>query len=142
MSKLYEEGGVNPDQTLPVITLEDAAAIIISDDDEIDFSIDVPKRVSTPKAEPDWKQKRPLEDRSPHSSPPKRCATEEKEESPPPHEAALLRGMSEEDILPKRYGIFTSDYDWVQSVRGSPLGLEAGTSPSRRDINNSNRFIP
>ena len=50
--------------------------------------------------------------------------------------------MSEEDILPKRYEIFTSDYDWVQSIRGSLLGLEAGTSPSRRDIDNSSRFIP
>ena len=50
--------------------------------------------------------------------------------------------MSEEDILPKRYEVFTLDYDWVQSIRGSLLGLEAGTSPSRRDINNSSCFIP
>ena len=67
---------------------------------------------------------------------------EEMEESPPPHEAALPRGMLEKNILPKRYGVFTLDYDWVQSVRGSLLGLEAGTSPSRRDINNSSRFVP
>ena len=83
-----------------------------------------------------------MEDRSPRSSPPKKRATEEKEESPPPREAVLLRGVSEEDILPKRYEIFTSDYDWVQSIRGSLLELEAGTSPSRRDIDNSSRFIP
>ena len=50
--------------------------------------------------------------------------------------------MSEEDILPKRYEVFTLDYDRVQSVRGSLLGLEAGTSPSRRDIDNSSRFVP
>ena len=50
--------------------------------------------------------------------------------------------MSEEDILPKRYEIFTSDYDWVQSIRGSLLGLEAGASPSRRDIDNLSRFVP
>ena len=50
--------------------------------------------------------------------------------------------MKEKDILPKRYEVFTSDYEWVQSVRGSLLGLEAGTSPSRRDIENSSRFIP
>ena len=50
--------------------------------------------------------------------------------------------MSEEDILPKRYEIFTSDHDWVQSIRGSLLGLEAGTTPSRRDIDNSSRFVP
>ena len=64
------------------------------------------------------------------------------EESPPPREAVLPKGVSEEDILPKRYEIFTSDYDWVQSVRGSLLGLEAGTSPSRRDIDNSSHFVP
>ena len=50
--------------------------------------------------------------------------------------------MSEVDILPKRYEVFTSDYDWVQSIRGSLLGLEAGTSLSRRDINNSSCFVP
>ena len=64
------------------------------------------------------------------------------EESPPPREAALPRGMSEKDILSKRYEVFTSDYNWVQSARGSLLGLEAGASPSRRDIDNSSRFVP
>ena len=64
------------------------------------------------------------------------------EESPPPHEASLPRGMKEKDILPKRYEVFTSNYEWVQSVRGSLLGLETGTSPSRRGIENSSRFTP
>ena len=64
------------------------------------------------------------------------------EESLPLCEAALLRGMSEKDILPKRYEVFTSDYDWVQSIRGSLLGLEAGTLPSQRDIDNSSHFVP
>ena len=50
--------------------------------------------------------------------------------------------MWEEDILPKRYEIFTSNHDWVQSVRCSLLGLEAGTTPSRRDIDNSSHFVP
>ena len=60
----------------------------------------------------------------------------------PPREAILPKGVLEEDVLPKRYEIFTSDYDCVQSIRGSLLGLEAGTSPSRRDINNLNCFVP
>ena len=64
------------------------------------------------------------------------------EESLPPHEASLPRGMTESDILPKRYEVFTLDYEWVQNVRGSLLGLEAGASPSRRDIENSSHFIP
>ena len=48
----------------------------------------------------------------------------------------------ESDILPKRYEVFTSNYEWVQSKRGSLLGLEAGALPSRRDIENSSHFIP
>ena len=48
----------------------------------------------------------------------------------------------EEDILPKRYETFTSDHDWVQHIRCSLLGLEPGTTPSRRDIDTSSHFIP
>ena len=135
-------GGINLDATIPAFTSEDAAAVIISDDDVTSFPGVWPEAISTPKIELAWGHKRPSEDRSPRSSPPKKRATEETEESPPPREAALPRGMSEKDILPKRYEVFTSDYDWVQSVRGSLLGLEAGASPSRRDIDNSSRFIP
>ena len=64
------------------------------------------------------------------------------EESLPPHEAVLPKGVSEEDIPPKRYEVFTLDYNWVQSIRSSLLGLEAGTSPSRKDIDNSSHFVP
>ena len=60
----------------------------------------------------------------------------------PPHEAVLPRGVTEEDILPKRYETFTSDNDWVQHVRCSLLGLEAGTTPSRKDIDTSDHFEP
>ena len=129
------------DATLPAFNPEDAAAVIISDDDETSFPTDMPQAVSTLKIELALGQKQPLENRSPCSSPPKKRATEEKEESPPPHEAVLPQGVSEEDILPKRYEIFTSDYDWVQSIRDSLLGLEAGTTPSRRDTDNSSRFV-
>ena len=133
-NKLHEQGGINLDQTLPGLNPEDAAAVVISDDDETDFPIDMPHAPSTPKVEPAWNQKQPLEDRSPCSSPPKERATEEKEGSPPPREAVLPRGVTEEDILLKRYETFTSDNDWVQRMRCSLLGLEAGTTPSRRDI--------
>ena len=141
-NKLYKQGGIDLDQTLPGFNPEDAAAVIISDDDETSFPVDMPQAVSTLKVEPIWGQKRPLEDRSPRSSPPKKWATEEKEESLPPREAVLPQGVSEEDILPKRYEIFTSDNDWVQHIRCSLLGLEAGTMPPRRDIDNLSRFIP
>ena len=141
-NKLCEQGGIDLDQTLPGFNLEDAAAVIILNDDKTDFPVDMPQAVSTPKVEPAWNKKRPLEDRSPHSSPPKKWATEEKEESLPLREAVLPRGVMEEDILPKRYETFTSDNNWVQRVRCSLLGLEAGTTPSRRDIDTSSRFVP
>ena len=34
------------------------------------------------------------------------------------------------------------DHDWVQWVRGSLLGLEAGATPSKKDIDTSECFIP
>ena len=80
-NKLCEQEGINLDQTLPGLNPENVAAVIILDDDETDFPIDTPQAASTPKVQPAWNQKRPLEDRSPHSSPPKKWATEEKEES-------------------------------------------------------------
>ena len=141
-NKLHEQGGIDLDQTLPGPNPEDAAAVVISDDDETDFPLDMPQAASTPKVEPAWNQKRPLEDRSPRSSPPKKWATDEKEGSPPPHEAVLPRGVMEEDILPKRYETFTLDNDWVQHVRCSLLGLEVGTTPSRRNIDTSGCFVP
>ena len=60
----------------------------------------------------------------------------------PPHEAVLPRGVTEEDILPKRYETFTSDNGWVQCMRCSLLGLEAGTMSSRKDIDTLDRFVP
>ena len=116
--------------------------VIISDEEVTSFPGGWPEAISTPKLEVAWGYKRPSEDRSPRSSPPKKHATEEMKESPPPREAALPRGMSEKDILPKRYEVFTSDYDWVQRIWGSLLGLEAGASPFRRDIDNSSCFVP
>ena len=140
--KPLEQGGINLDATIPVFTSEDAAAVIISDDEVTRFPGGWHEAISTPIIEVAWGHKQSSEDRSPHTSPWKKRATEEIEESPPPHEAALPRGMSEKDILLKSYEVFTSDYDWVQSERGSLLGLEAGALPSRRDIDNPSCFVP
>ena len=141
-NKPLEQEGINLNATIPAFTSEDVAAVIISDDDETTFRGGWPGAISTTKIEMAWGHKQPSEDRSPRSSPPKKQATEEMEESPPPHKAALPRGMLEKDILPKRYEVFTSDYDWVQSIRGSLLGLEPSALPSRRDIDNSSCFVP
>ena len=140
--KPLELEAIDLDATIPAYTSEDAAAVVISDDEVPSFPGGWPEAISTSKIEVASGYKRPSEDTSPRLSPPKKRATEETEESLPPHEASLPRGMTGSDILPKRYEVFTSDYEWVQSIKGSPLGLEAGASPSRRDIGNSSRFIP
>ena len=140
--KPLEQEAIDLDATILVYTSEDVAAVVISDDKVTSFPGGWPEAVSTPKLEVTGGLKQPSEDTSPRLPPWKRQATEELEESPPPHEAALPRGMTEKDILPKRYEVFTSDYDWVQRVRGSLLGLEAGASPSRRDIDNSSHLVP
>ena len=141
-NKPCKQGENDPDQTLLEPDLEEVAAVMISDDDEADLPIDMPQAASTPKSEPVLSQKQPLEDRSPHSLPPKKQATEEEERSMPPREAALPRGVTEEDILPKRYETFAADNGLVQCMRCSLLGLEAGTTPSRKDIDTSEHFIP
>ena len=140
--KPLEQEAIDLDVTIPAFTSENAADVIILDDEVTSFSGGWPEAVSTPKLEVTGGHKQPSEDTSPCSSPPKKQATEEMEESPPPREAFLPRGMMEKDILPKRYEVFTSDFKWVQSVRGSLLGLEAGALPSRRGIKNSSCFVP
>ena len=62
------------------------------------------------------------------------------EESLPPHDLSLPRGTKEKDLLPRRYEVFASDYEWVQSVRGSILGLGTDDSPSRKEIEASSHF--
>ena len=75
-------------------------------------------------------------------SPPKKQAASEDEKSMPQWEAALPRGVKMEDILPRRYETLAADNNWVHWVRCSLLGLEAGTTPSKEDINTSEQFIP
>ena len=131
---------INLDVTIPAELPEDAADIIILDDEVISFPGDCPEAISTPKVEVASSHKRSSEDTSPRSSPPKKRATEETEESPSPHDLSLPTRMKEKDLLPRRYEVFASDYEWVQSMRGSLLGLEAGDLPSRREIEESSCF--
>ena len=111
--KPFELEVINLDATILAYTSEDAAAVVISDDEVPSFPGGWPEAVSTPKIEVASGYKRPSEDTSPRSSPLKKRATEETEESLPPHEASLPRGMTESNILPKRYEVFTSNYEWV-----------------------------
>ena len=55
---------------------------------------------------------------------------------------ALLTGVKEKELLPKRYETFTMGQDWVHRVRCSLLGLEVGAVPSKKDIDTSEHFMP
>ena len=122
---------IDLDATILADLPDDPADIVILDDDELSFPDDYPEAVSTPIIEVASDRKRSSEDTSPSTSPQKKRATEEME-SPPPPDASLPKGTMEKDLLPRRYEVFASDYEWVQHVRGSLLGLEADNSPSRR----------
>ena len=134
------QGESRQDQPPTESEQDDITEIVISGDDE--STIQEPQNSFIPRSEPAQCRKRSLEDQSPHPSPSKKRATREEEKSTPQREAALPRGVKEEDILPKRYETFTMDNDWVQHVRGSLLGLEDGATPSKEDINTSEHFVP
>ena len=134
-----ESGG---DEPLPNPDLEEVDGIIIMDDEDMDATIVMPQAASSPRSDAVLSLKQSSEEGSPHSSPPKKRATEEEERSTPPPEALLPRGVTKENILPKRYETFAADNDWVQHMRCSLLGLEAGTKPSQKDIDNAERYIP
>ena len=132
-------GTIDLDVTIPYDLPKDPADVIILDDDELSFPDNYPEAISTPIIEVASDHKRSSEDTSPSTSPRKKRATEETE-SPPPPDASLPKGTMEKDLLPWRYDVFASDYEWVQRVRGSLLGLEANDSPSRRQIECSSHF--
>ena len=137
--KLLGVGTIDLDDTIPAYLPEDPADVVILDGDELSSPDNYPEAVSTPIIEVASDCKRSSEDTSPSTSPQKKWAKEETE-SPPPPDASLPKGTTEKDLLPRRYQVFASDYEWVQRVRGSLLGLEADDSPSRRQIECSSRF--
>ena len=56
-NKPFEQGGVDLNATIPAFNPEDAAAIVISNDDETSFPADWPQAISTLKIELAWGQK-------------------------------------------------------------------------------------
>ena len=74
--KPLELEAIDLNATIPAYTSEDAAAIIISDDEVPSFPGGWPEAISTPKIEVASGYKRPSEDTSPCSSPLKKQATE------------------------------------------------------------------
>ena len=56
-NKPLEQGGIDLDTTIPASTSEDAAAVIISDNDKTSFPGGWPEAISTPKIELAWGHK-------------------------------------------------------------------------------------
>ena len=137
--KLLGAGMIDLDATILANLPEDPADVIILDDDEPSFTDSYPEAISTPIIEMASDHKQSSEDTSPSTSPQKKQATEETVDPPPPH-VSLPKGTMEKDLLPKRYEVFASDYEWVQHVRGRLLGLEADDSPSKSQIECSSHF--
>ena len=122
---------------------EDAAEVIVTDDDDLDLTLKEPQVISMPVIEPAPHRKRSPDDQDPPLSPSRKCTTKEEEGMSTPHqEEALPKGVKLEDILPKRYDTLSGDNEWAQRVRCSLLGLETGTTPSKEDINSSKWFTP
>ena len=121
---------------------EDIAEIIIDDGDDLDLTIEEPQAISTPVMEPTPRRKRSLDNWDSSLSPSKKCMTTEEDVSTQPQKDDLPKGVKLEDILPKRYDTISGDKEWVQKVRCSLLELEAGTTPSKEDIDSSKQFTP
>ena len=130
---------IDLDATILANLPEDPADVIILDDDELSFTDSYPEAVSTPIIKTGSDRKRSSEDTSPSTSPPKKQATKEMVDPSPPV-ASLPKGTMEKDLLLKRYEVFASNYECVQGVWGSILGLEPSDSPSKRQIECSSRF--
>ena len=135
-------GASQHDSPMPDVKPEDIAEIVIDDSDDLDQTIEEPQAATSPVREPTPCKKRGLDDLISSSSPSKKCGTQDKDTSAPSSEDDLPKGVKLEDILPKRYDTLCSDHGWVHKVRCSLLGLEAGTIPSREDIDSSVRFTP
>ena len=121
---------------------EDAVEVIVSDDNDMDLTLEEPQAASTPASEPAHHRKQSPEDQDPPSSPSRKQATKEEGMSMPYQEEALPKGVRIEDILPKRYETLSGDNELAHRVRCSLLGLETGTTPSKEDINFSKHFTP
>ena len=130
---------IDLDATILTNLPEDPADIIVLDDDDPSFADNYPVGVSTRIIESASDRKRPSEETSPSTSPQKKQATEGMVDPPSPP-VSLPKGMTEKDLLPRRHEVFSSDYEWVQCVRGRLLRLEANDSPSKSQIDHSSCF--
>ena len=134
-------GILSIDLDAPILTNlpEDPADVIVLDDDDPSLTDSYTVGVSTPIIESASDHKWSSEETSPNTSPQKKQATEGTVDPPFPP-VSLPKGTTEKDLLPRRHEVFSSNYKWVQHVRGKLLGLEANDSPSKSQIDHSSRF--
>ena len=137
-----DQGMSQHDQLMFQVNPEVVAEVIVSDDDDLDLTLEEPQAISMPTLEPAPHRKRSADDQDPPSSPSQKSTTREEGMSTPHQEEALPKGVRLKDILPKRYDTLSADNEWAHRVRCSLLGLETGTIPSKEDINSSKRFTP
>ena len=130
---------IDLDATILTNLPEDPADVIVLDDNDPSFTDSYPVGVSTPIIESASDRKRSSEETSPSTSPQKKQATDGTVDPPSP-QVSLPKGTMEKDLLPRRHEVFTSDYEWVQCMRGRLLGLEANDSPSKSQIDRSSHF--
>ena len=130
---------IDLDATILTNLHEDPADIIVLDDDDPSFTDSYPVGVSTPIIKSASDRKWSSEETSPSTSPQKKQATEGMVDPPSPP-VSLPKGTTEKDLLPRRHEVFSSDYEWVQCVRGRLLRLEANDSPSKSQIDHSSHF--
>ena len=91
-SKPLDQGRNQHDQLMFKVNPEDAAKVIVSDDDDIDLTLKEPQAASTPVSEPAHHRKESLEDQDPPSPPSKKRATKEEGMSMLYQEEALPTG--------------------------------------------------
>ena len=130
---------IDLDTTILTNLPKDPADVIVLDDDDPSFADNYPVGVSTPIMESASDGKWSSEETSPSTSPQKKQATEGTVDPPSPP-VSLPKGTTEKDLLPRRHKVFSSNYEWVQRVRGRLLGLEANNSPSKSQIDHSSHF--
>ena len=127
------------DSPIPGVNPEDITEIVIDDSDDLNKTIE---DLQPPVLEPAPSKNRGRDEPDSSSSPSKKCAAQEEVTITTPLEDDLPRDVRPEDIPPKRYNTLCSDHPWVHKVRCSLLGLEAGTMPSREDIDSSKWSVP
>ena len=88
-SEPQDQGGSQQDRPFSKPDPEELAEVIISDDEDMDLTLEMPQAASMPISKPARCRKRSPEDQGPHSSPSKKRATKEEGMSMPQQEAAL-----------------------------------------------------